>query len=142
MAISARSRRGAGRPPVTGCADTLTASARTAVAAHPRVVFTGSSSVYGAGEGALIDEGTPATTDADAALDFVVARDLTGVYNAVPDETVPPTNAEAFGEICAAAGLPGLTFRGEIKTPAVPVTSAKLRAAGFAFAHSAEGATG
>ena len=28
-----------------------------------------------------------------------------------------------------------LAFRAEIRTPEVPVTSAKLRAAGFAFAH-------
>ncbi|WP_165966452.1 NAD-dependent epimerase/dehydratase family protein [Actinomadura sp. 7K507] len=191
-------------------ADTLTASARTAVTAHPRVVFTSSSSVYGAGEGALIDEETPTTTDSDAsprnfvaaeqavlasprgavvripdvyghpddidyptrvkfahdvlggsvpfsadallyrvdyrdaaaAIDFVVTQGLTGVYNAVPDETVPPTNAAAFAEICAAAGLPGLTYRGEIRTPSVPVTSAKLRAAGFAFSHPAAAPAG
>ncbi|MFG2248224.1 NAD-dependent epimerase/dehydratase family protein [Spirillospora sp. NPDC048823] len=189
-------------------ADTLTASARTAVAAHPRVVFTSSSSVYGAGDGALLDEEAPTTADTDAsprnfvaaeqavlssprgavvripdvyghpddidyptrvkfahdvlggsvpfsadallyridyrdaaaALDFVVTRELTGVYNAVPDETVPPTNAAAFGEICETANLPALTYRGEIKTPSVPVTSAKLRTAGFTFTHRDDGA--
>ncbi|TDB94351.1 NAD-binding protein [Actinomadura sp. 7K534] len=184
-------------------ADTLAGSARTAAAVHPRVVFTSSTSVYGAGTGTLIDETSPTTDDADAsprnfiaaeqavlatpggavvripdvyghprdidyparvrfaherlggsvpfaagallyridyrdaaaALDFVVTEGLAGVYNAFPDAEVPPTNAEAFGEICKAEGLPELTYRGEIKTPAVPVSSAKLRAAGFAFAH-------
>lgn len=47
-------------------ADTLTASARTAAAVHPRVVFTSSVSVYGAGHGALVDEATPVTDDPDA----------------------------------------------------------------------------
>ncbi|MEO3786403.1 NAD-dependent epimerase/dehydratase family protein [Actinocorallia sp. B10E7] len=184
-------------------ADTLTASAATAAAVHPRVVFTSSVSVYGAGTGDVVDESTPPTDDDDAsprnfasgeeavlstargavvripdvyghprdidypsrvkmahemlggsvpfsaesllyridyrdaaaALAFVVENELTGVYNAVPDETVPPTNEQAFGEICAAEGLPPLSFRGEIKTPTMPVSSAKLRAAGFKFAH-------
>ncbi|GAA2721329.1 NAD(P)-binding domain-containing protein [Actinocorallia aurantiaca] len=184
-------------------ADTLTASAATAAAVHPRVVFTSSVSVYGAGRGDVVDESTPPTEDDDAsprnfasgeeavlatprgaavripdvyghprdidypsrvkmahemlggsvpfsadsllyridyrdaaaALAFVVENELTGIYNAVPDETVPPTNEQAFGEICAAEGLPPLSFRGEIKTPTMPVSSAKLRAAGFKFAH-------
>jgi nucleoside-diphosphate-sugar epimerase len=184
-------------------ADTLTGSARAAVAVHPRVVFTSSGSVYGAGGGTLIDESHPLTDDEDAsprgfitaeqavlaspqgavvripdvyghprdidypsrvkfahevlggsvpfsadallyridyrdaaaALDFVVSEGLTGAYNAYPDDEVPPTNAKAFGEICAAEGLPELAFRGEIRTPVVPVTSERLRAAGFAFAH-------
>ncbi|MFI0350250.1 NAD(P)-binding domain-containing protein [Actinomadura sp. 9N407] len=196
-----RSFDAAGR--IAEYADTLAASARTAVAAHPRVVFTSSTSVYGAGSGPLIDEATPTTDDGDAsprnfvaaeeavlssargavvripdvyghprdidyparirfahevlggsvpfsaesllyridyrdaaaALGFVVGRELTGVYNAVPDGTVPPTNAAAFEEICAAEGLPELAYRGEIRTPAVPVTSERLRAAGFAFAY-------
>ncbi|MFG1942445.1 NAD-dependent epimerase/dehydratase family protein [Nonomuraea sp. NPDC048826] len=184
-------------------ADTLTASARTAAEVHPRVVFTSSASVYGAGTGDVVDENTPVTGDSDAsprnfaeaeaavlataggavvripdvyghprdmdyptrvkmahemlggsvpfsadallyridyrdaaaALDFVVSEGLTGIYNAVPDTVPPRTNEEVFGEICAAEGWPPLTFRGEIKTPTVPVSSAKLRAEGFTFAH-------
>lgn len=73
--------------------------------------------------------------DAAAALDFVVSEGMTGVYNAFPDAEVPPTNAAVFGEICKAEGLPELTYRAEIRTPAVPVTSARLRAAGFTFMH-------
>ncbi|QKW35549.1 hypothetical protein HUT06_17150 [Actinomadura sp. NAK00032] len=123
-------------------ADTLVASARTTAAVHPRVVFTSSTSVYGAGSGTVIDERSPTTGDADAsprsfiaaaALDFVVSEGLTGVYNAFPDAAVPPTNAEAFGEICAAEGLAELAFRGETRTPEVPVprfTSAPSDGAG------------
>ncbi len=73
--------------------------------------------------------------DAAAALDHVVARGLTGVYNAYPDAVVPPTNEQVFAEICAATGLPALTYRGEIKAPEVPISSARLRATGFRFAH-------
>lgn len=183
-------------------ADTLTATARAAVAVHPRVVFTSSASVYGAGTGALVTEATPLTADEDAsprnfiaaeravldaggavvripdvyghprdidyparvrmahellggsvpfaaeallyridyrdaaaALEFVVARGLTGAYNAVPDAVVPPTNRVAFAEICAAEGLPGLAYRGEIRTPEVPISSARLRGEGFTFAY-------
>ncbi|GAB2834694.1 hypothetical protein GCM10022221_36990 [Actinocorallia aurea] len=185
-------------------ADTLTASAATAAAVHPRVLFTSSVSVYGAGEGDLVTEETPVTSeddasprefangeravlaspggsavripdvyghprdidypsrvkmahemlggsvpfsadsllyridyrDAAAALAFVVENGLTGLYNAVPDAVVPPTNEAAFGAICAEHGWPALSFRGEIKTPKVPVSSAKLRAAGFSFSHA------
>lgn len=188
---------------VTEYADTLAASARTAADVHPRVVFTSSVSVYGAGSGALIDEETPLTDDPDAsprnfiaaeavvlaapggavlripdvyghprdidyptrvkmahemlggsvpfsgeallyridyrdaaaALAFVVEQGLVGAYNAVPDASVPPTNQAAFGDICAANGWPQLTFRGEIATPTVPISSARLRAAGFAFTY-------
>jgi nucleoside-diphosphate-sugar epimerase len=184
-------------------ADTLTATARTAAAVHPRVVFTSSTSVYGSGDGRPLDESSPTTDDPDAsprnfvaaedavlatprgavvripdvyghprdidyvtrvrlvhemlggsvpfaadallyrvdyrdaaaALDFVVSHDLVGVFNAVPDATVPPTNGEVFGRICTEQGWPELSYRAEIKTPSVPVSSARLRAEGFGFAH-------
>ncbi|WP_327000233.1 NAD-binding protein [Dactylosporangium sp. NBC_01737] len=183
-------------------ADTLTASAATAALVHPRVVFTSSVSVYGAGTGPVIDESSDLTDDTDAsprnfiaaeravlpagaviripdvyghprdldypsrvklahellggsvpfapdallyridyrdaaaALALVVEAGLVGVYNAVPDAVVPRTNREAFGAICAAQGWPDLTYRAEIRTPVVPVSSAKLRAEGYAFTHS------
>lgn len=184
-------------------ADTLVATAQVAVSAHPRVVFTSSGSVYGAGTGPLIDESAPTTDDPDAsprsfvaaeqavlaapggavlripdvyghpgdldyparvrfaherlggsvpfaadallyridyrdaaaALDFLVTEGLTGVFNAYPDAVTPPRNAEAFAAICAAAGLPELTYRAEIRLPEAPVSSARLRALGFRFAH-------
>ncbi|MBA2893535.1 nucleoside-diphosphate-sugar epimerase [Nonomuraea soli] len=71
--------------------------------------------------------------DAAAALAFVVTEGLTGVYNAYPDAETPPTNAEAFAAICDAEGLPRLTYRSQIRLPVVPVSSARLRAAGFRF---------
>lgn len=52
--------------------------------------------------------------DAAAAVAFVVARQLTGIFNVVPDAVAPPTT-EAFKP---------------------PVSSARLRAAGFTFTHS------
>lgn len=184
-------------------ADTLTATARTAAAVHPRVVFTSSTSVYGSGDGPALDESSPTTDDPDAsprnfiaaedavlatsrgavvripdvyghprdidyvtrvklvhevlggsvpfaadsllyrvdyrdaaaALDFVVSNDLTGIFNAVPDGVVPPTNEEEFGRICAEQGWPAVNYRAEIRTPSVPVSSARLRAAGFRFAY-------
>ncbi|MFI6653081.1 NAD-binding protein [Streptomyces sp. NPDC050529] len=74
--------------------------------------------------------------DAAGALAFVLTEQLSGLYNAVPDTTVPPTNAESFGKVCAAAGLPPLTFGEQIRTPAHPISSALLRRAGFTFQHS------
>jgi nucleoside-diphosphate-sugar epimerase len=74
--------------------------------------------------------------DVAAAVEFVVAHDLTGVYNVVPDDTVPPTFEVAHGQITEALGLPPITFLTEMKTPTRPITSAKLRAAGFTFSHS------
>ncbi|MET7424282.1 NAD(P)H-binding protein [Dactylosporangium sp. NPDC005555] len=192
------------RDRVAEYADTLTATARTAADLHPRVVFTSSISVYGAGAGPLVDESGPLTTDPDAsprnfiaaeeavlahargavlripdvyghprdldyparvrlahrllggsvpfagdallyridyrdaaaALDFVVTRDLAGAWNAVPDAAVPPANRAFFAAVAEAEGLPDLTYRGEIATPVVPVSSARLRAEGFTFEHS------
>jgi nucleoside-diphosphate-sugar epimerase len=66
--------------------------------------------------------------DAAAAAQFVVDRDLTGLYNAVPDDTVPPTYAEV---------LPGVSFQNQIKAPTRPISSAKLRGAGFSFQYPA-----
>jgi hypothetical protein len=71
--------------------------------------------------------------DAAATLDFVVTHYLTGPWNAVPDSTAPPTSREFFARLTAEAGYPDLTCRGEIATPTVPITSARLRAAGFTF---------
>ncbi|GGN75083.1 hypothetical protein GCM10010112_45960 [Actinoplanes lobatus] len=184
-------------------ADTLTATARTAAAAHPRVIFTSSISVYGRGTASPVTETSRLTDDPDAsprnfiaaeqavlatprgavvripdvyghprdidyparvkmahdllggsvpfdgdallhridyrdaaaALDFVVTHDLTGAYNAVPDTDIPPTNRDFFARISTEHGWPALTYRAEITTPLLPVSSAKLRAAGFHFAH-------
>jgi nucleoside-diphosphate-sugar epimerase len=71
--------------------------------------------------------------DAAAAVEFLVAHHLTGVYNVVPDAVPPPTAETFLGKLAADAGLPPPTFMGEPKTPTRPVSSAKLRAAGFTF---------
>ncbi|HZN20753.1 MAG TPA: NAD(P)H-binding protein [Micromonosporaceae bacterium] len=71
--------------------------------------------------------------DAAAAAAFAVGRDLVGVYNAVPDAVVPPTVDVVFGKLTAELGLPPVTFTGEVRTTTRPVSSAKLRAAGFSF---------
>jgi nucleoside-diphosphate-sugar epimerase len=70
---------------------------------------------------------------AAAATAFAVAHGLTGIYNAVPDASVPPTFAERFDRLADEVALPHLRFTAEIKTPTRPISSAKLRAAGFAF---------
>jgi hypothetical protein len=52
----------------------------------------------------------------------------------VPDAVVPPTAAVFIGKLAADAGLPPFAFTGEVPAPTRPVSSAKLRAAGFTFA--------
>jgi nucleoside-diphosphate-sugar epimerase len=74
--------------------------------------------------------------DAAAAAAFCLDHDLAGVYNAVPDGVVPRSTGTAFDKLAADAGLPPLEFRGQIKTPTRPISSAKLRAAGFSFRYS------
>jgi nucleoside-diphosphate-sugar epimerase len=73
--------------------------------------------------------------DVARALIFVLENDLTGVYNTVPDVVPSPTNGATFDRLADAAGIPRLTFRGELRTPTIQVSSAKLRAAGFTFEH-------
>lgn len=73
--------------------------------------------------------------DAAAAVAFVVARRLTGVFNVVPDEVAPPTAEVSLNAVAAELGLPQFSFTGEITAPRRPVSSAKLRAAGFTFTH-------
>jgi nucleoside-diphosphate-sugar epimerase len=73
--------------------------------------------------------------DAAAAAAFVVDRGLSGVYNAVPDDVVPPTYAAETAALLGPLGLPPVRFRGEIKQPTRPISSWKLRAEGFAFEH-------
>jgi nucleoside-diphosphate-sugar epimerase len=74
--------------------------------------------------------------DAAAAAAFAMEHDLSGVFNAVPDAVVPPTAAVFIGKLAADAGLPPFTFTGGLPGPTRPVSSAKLRDAGFTFAHA------
>ena len=72
-------------------ADTLTATARTAAAVHPRVVFAGSISVYGRGAADPVVETTPLTGDPDAsprnfiAAERVVLATARGAVVRLPD---------------------------------------------------------
>ncbi len=73
--------------------------------------------------------------DVSAAVVHVLRSGLTGLYNCVPDSVPAPTNGATFDALADAAGVPRLTFRGEMATPVKPLSSAKLRATGFVFAH-------
>ena len=73
--------------------------------------------------------------DVAAAVVHVLTHDLTGVYNCVPDAAPAPTNGETFDSLADAAEVPRLEFRGEMATPVKPISSARLRSTGFAFAH-------
>ncbi|HLU32821.1 MAG TPA: NAD-dependent epimerase/dehydratase family protein [Natronosporangium sp.] len=77
--------------------------------------------------------------DAAAAVAFVWEQGLAGVYNAVPDHVPPPTVAAFLGKLAADAGLPPFSFAGGHPTLRRPVSSARLRGAGFRFRFS-EGA--
>lgn len=83
---------------------------------------------HGAGLTYVIDP-----RDAAAAVAFAVEQELTGVFNVVPDEVVPPDLETYLGKLAAEAGLPPFTLTGELASPTRPVSSAKLRATGFAF---------
>jgi nucleoside-diphosphate-sugar epimerase len=74
--------------------------------------------------------------DAAAAAAFVVEGRLAGVFNVVPDAVVPPTAETLIGKLAADGGMPPFTFTGQLKAPIRPVSSARLRAAGFTFPHS------
>jgi nucleoside-diphosphate-sugar epimerase len=69
--------------------------------------------------------------DVVAAIRHALSRALVGTFNLTHAGT-PPTNREAFDAIGARLDLPPLVFRGEIVAPAVPVSTARLRATGFA----------
>ncbi len=73
--------------------------------------------------------------DVAAAIVHVLANDLAGAYNVVPDLVPAPRNGDAFDAIADEAGLDRLEFRGELATPTRQVSSAKLRGTGFTFAH-------
>ena len=80
--------------------------------------------------------------DAAAAAAFVAEQRLTGVYNAVPDHVTPPTAAAFVGKLAAEAGLAPFTFTGGHTAPRRPVSSARLRGAGFQFRFSEGAAPG
>jgi nucleoside-diphosphate-sugar epimerase len=74
--------------------------------------------------------------DVASAVALVLAKDLHGVYNVVPDSRRPRMVAEVFDGLADAAGRPRPTYSGEIKTPVRPISSTKLRNTGYDFASS------
>jgi nucleoside-diphosphate-sugar epimerase len=73
--------------------------------------------------------------DVIAAIEHALARDLTGVFN-LTHADVPATNRERFDAIGAELGLGSLTFRDELKAPAVPISVDRLADAGFVTTHT------
>lgn len=73
--------------------------------------------------------------DVAAAIRFAIDNRLTGIYNLTHAE-VPPSNQECFDAIGSNEGLGALTYRGELKGPARPVSVDRLSQAGFAVSHT------
>jgi nucleoside-diphosphate-sugar epimerase len=69
--------------------------------------------------------------DAARALVHTLQRGLTGVYNAILDDVLPPTNQALFDRLADAAGLGRLRFAGSIRLPGRPISGQKLRDTGF-----------
>ena len=73
--------------------------------------------------------------DVIAAIEHALSHDLDGVFN-LTHAGVPATNRERFDAIGAELGLGSLTFRDELKAPAVPVSVDRLADAGFVTRHT------
>lgn len=68
--------------------------------------------------------------DVLGAIEHALTQDLEGVFNLThPD--VPATNRARFDAISAELGFGPLTYRDELKSPAVPVSVERLSQAGF-----------
>ncbi len=73
--------------------------------------------------------------DVIRAIEHALDSRLSGVFNLTHQE-VPPANGPFFNDICQRLGLPPLEFRNELKGPASPISTAKLRATGFQLNHT------
>jgi nucleoside-diphosphate-sugar epimerase len=73
--------------------------------------------------------------DVVRAIEHALDKDLDGVFN-LTHAGVPVTNRERFDGISADLGFPPLTYRDELKAPAVPVSVDKLADAGFVTSHT------
>lgn len=74
-------------------------------------------------------------SDVARAIRFAIDQGLQGVFNLTHSD-VPPTNAELFDRISAELGRPPLEYRDEIVAPTVPISTARLREAGFELTHT------
>jgi nucleoside-diphosphate-sugar epimerase len=73
--------------------------------------------------------------DVVGAIEHALDTRITGVFNLTHDG-VPATNGERFDAISAALGFPPFTYRGELKSPAKPISVASLAATGFSTQHT------
>ena len=76
-----------------------------------------------------------AADDVARAMRFAFQQQLRGLYN-LSHEAVPLRNSELFDAHCAAAGLPPLRYRGDLRMAEAPVSSQKLHRAGFRLQHT------
>lgn len=76
-----------------------------------------------------------AAEDVARAMRFAFQQQLRGLYN-LSHEEVPLRNSELFDAHCAAAGLPPLHYRGDLRMAEAPVSSQKLHRAGFRLRHT------
>jgi nucleoside-diphosphate-sugar epimerase len=74
--------------------------------------------------------------DVIGAIEHALAHeDVAGVYN-LTHAGVPVTNRERFDAIGAELGLGPLTYRGELKAPAAPISVDRLAQSGFVTQHT------
>lgn len=68
--------------------------------------------------------------DVAAAVVHALEERLVGAFN-LTHAGIPARNGEVFDRVSTGLGLPPLVYRGEIESPAVPVSVARLTASGF-----------
>lgn len=73
--------------------------------------------------------------DVVRAVKHALDHDVVGTFNLTHAE-VPPRMAPYFDALSALDGLPGLTYRNELRAPTVPVSVDRLLATGFVFEHT------
>lgn len=73
--------------------------------------------------------------DVVGAVEHALTTGMTGVFN-LTHAGVPMSNRERFDAIGADLGFGPLVFRDELKSPARPISTARLAAAGFATTHT------
>lgn len=71
--------------------------------------------------------------DAARAIVHVIENDLRGIYNAVDNRELPPTNKVLFDLLAAEAGVEPLEFLGFLKLPARKISGEKFVKTGFVF---------
>ncbi len=71
--------------------------------------------------------------DAARAIQYILEKNLMGVYNVVDNHEIPPTNQEVFDRLADRAGIPHLTYANRIKLPARKISAEKLVKTGFWF---------